>query len=33
MPYNEKLIKGRTWVYGIGAVIVAVVALWKAFSH
>lgn len=29
MPYNEKLMKGRAWVYGIGAVVVAVVALWK----
>lgn len=29
MPYNDKLMKGRAWVYGIGAVVVAVVALWK----
>ena len=33
MPYHEKLIKGRAWVYGIGAVVVAVAALWKVFSH
>ena len=31
MPYNEKLIKGRARVYVIGAIIVAVVALWRAF--
>ena len=33
MHYNEKLIKGRAWVYGIGAIIIAAVLLWKAFFH
>jgi hypothetical protein len=30
MSYNEKLIKGRIWVYGIGLIVVAVALLWKA---
>jgi hypothetical protein len=33
MPYNDKLMKGRAWVYAIGAVAVAAVALWKIFIH
>lgn len=33
MPYNEMLMKSRVWVYGIGAIIVAIVALWKSFVH
>jgi hypothetical protein len=33
MPYNEKLMKGRAWVYAIGAVAVAVAVLWKALIH
>ena len=33
MPYNEKLMKGRVWVYVIGAIIVAIVALWKTLVH
>jgi hypothetical protein len=33
MPYNENLMKGRAWVYGIGAAIVAIVVLWKTLVH
>jgi len=33
MPYNEKLMNGRAWVYLFGAIVVAVVLLWKAFVH
>ncbi len=33
MPYNDKLMKGRAWVYAIGAVVVAIVALWKSLVH
>jgi hypothetical protein len=33
MPYNDNLMKGRAWVYAIGAVVVAIVALWKSLVH
>jgi hypothetical protein len=33
MPYNDKLMKGRAWVYAIGAVVVAALALWKTLVH
>jgi hypothetical protein len=29
MMDHEKLQKGRAWVYGIGAVVVALAVLWK----
>jgi hypothetical protein len=33
MSYKEKLMEGRVWIYGIGIIIVAVVAIWRALHH
>ena len=33
MPYNEKLINGRIWVYGVGVIVVAIAALWNVLVH
>jgi len=29
MPYNDRLMKARFWIYGAGALVVGCVALWK----
>jgi hypothetical protein len=33
MPYNEKLMKGRSWILGIAVIVIALVGLWKALLH
>jgi hypothetical protein len=30
---HEKLQKGRAWVFGIAAVVVALAAVWKLTAH
>jgi hypothetical protein len=33
MPYNERLMKARSWIFGVGIVAIAAAILWRTIAR